>query len=482
MSFADVSRRSGAAVNEYTDTSYQKTIISASNKYGGAIQGIGSSEPSTEILFPTTALNAAFASTGQATFFGITQSAVQDSVGDNSGFLLKSGGLAEHYPYIDGNIYSGAFANARWVNGATPPSPITAPHSIAYTAKNGEQKAYYNGSSLASGSVAVAPSMSSGRFASGAAGSVYGWFFFAAFWDRILSPSEIAALDSNPWVLFKKSPRILYFPSAGGGGATITGDSGSYTLTGTAATLKAGRKLAADSGTYNLTGTAAALKVGRKLTADSGTYTLTGTAVAFKRGYALGAESGTYTVSGTSVNLKAGRKLTADSGSYALTGTDVTLNYSPAGSYNLTAESGTYTLTGTAATLKVSRKLTADSGTYALTGTAAGLAKGVRLTAESGSYTLTGSNVAFARTYVLTAESGAYTLTGTSAGLTWSGAPVVEVPTNGGPSIYGKPVFREKQFRKEYEEQVKRIEDEKRLARILREDEEITVIMALMAA
>lgn len=305
---------------------------------------------------------------------------------------------------------------------------------------------------------------------------------YFSIWDRVLSDAEMRAFNADPWQMVVRRPRILYFTSAGGGGATITGDSGSYTLTGTAATLKAGRKLAADSGTYNLTGTAAALKVGRKLTADSGTYTLTGTAVAFKRGYALGAESGTYTVSGTSVNLKAGRKLTADSGSYALTGTDVTLNYSPAGSYNLTAESGTYTLTGTAATLKVSRKLTADSGTYALTGTAAGLAKGVRLTAESGSYTLTGSNVAFARTYVLTAESGAYTLTGTSAGLTWSGAPVVEVPTNGGPSIYGKPVFREKQFRKEYEEQVKRIEDEKRLARILREDEEIICIMALMAA
>jgi hypothetical protein len=303
----------------------------------------------------------------------------------------------------------------------------------------------------------------------------------AAF-SQALSDPEMQEITAAPWgELISKKPRILYFNVAGGG-ATITGDSGSYTLTGTAATLKAGRKLAADSGTYNLTGTAATLKVGRKLTADSGTYTLTGTAVAFKRGYALGAESGTYTVSGTSVNLKAGRKLTADSGSYTLTGTDVTLNYSPAGSYNLTAESGTYTLTGTAATLKVSRKLTADSGAYTLTGTDVTLSKGVKLTADSGSYTLTGSNVAFARTYVLTAESGAYTLTGTSAGLTWSGAPVVEVPTNGGPSIYGKPVFREKQFRKEYEEQVKRIEDEKRLARILREDEEITVIMALMAA
>lgn len=243
-----------------------------------------------------------------------------------------------------------------------------------------------------------------------------------------------------------------------------------------------GYTLAADSGSYTLTGTAASLIVGRKLAADSGSYSLSGTAAAFKRGYALTADSGSYTLSGTTVSLTAGRKLAADSGSYTLTGTDVTLNYSPAGSYNLTAESGTYTLTGTAATLKVSRKLTADSGAYPLTGTDVTLSKGVKLTADSGSYTLSGSNVAFSRTYVLTAESGAYTLTGTSAGLTWSGAPVVEAPTNGGPSIYGKPVFREKQFRKEYEEQVKRIEDEKRLARILREDEEITVIMALMAA
>ena len=243
-----------------------------------------------------------------------------------------------------------------------------------------------------------------------------------------------------------------------------------------------GYTLAADSGSYTLTGTAASLIVGRKLAADSGSYSLSGTAAAFKRGYALTADSGSYTLSGTTVSLTAGRKLAADSGSYTLTGTDVTLNYSPAGSYNLTAESGTYTLTGTAATLKVSRKLTADSGAYPLTGTDVTLSKGVKLTADSGSYTLTGSNVSLARTYVLTAESGSYALTGTSAGLTWSGAPVVEVPTNGGPSIYGKPVFREKQFRKEYEEQVKRIEDEKRLARILREDEEITVIMALMAA
>lgn len=282
----------------------------------------------------------------------------------------------------------------------------------------------------------------------------------AAF-SQALSDPEMQAITAAPWgELVRKQPRILYFTAPSGGGATIAGDSGTYALTGSDVSLKAGRKLAADSGSYSLSGTDAA----------------------FKRGYALVASSGTYTVSGTAVSLKAGRKLAADSGSYTLTGTDATLTYAPAGGYNLTAESGSYSLTGTAATLKVSRKLSADSGAYSLTGTTATLAKGVRMAAASGSYTLTGSNVSFARTYVLTAESGSYTLTGTSAGLTWSGAPVVEVPTNGGPSIYGKPVFREREFRREYEEQVKRIEDEKRLARILREDEEITVIMALMAA
>ena len=404
------------------------------------------------------------------------------SAGNNSQLGIGMG------PITGSSIYAVNRANGA---GSTELEPsITIPYSAIWAitgtlGSGAAAKAYKNGVYFAnvaqsgSGTFSQSTSRTFDSYLSSSSGKASAWNYK---FNRILPPEEIRELSNAPYQILVKTPRILYFTAPSGGGATITGDSGSYTLTGTAATLKAGRKLAADSGTYNLTGTAAALKVGRKLTADSGTYTLTGTAVAFKRGYALGAESGTYTVSGTSVNLKAGRKLTADSGSYALTGTDVTLNYSPAGSYNLTAESGTYTLTGTAATLKVSRKLTADSGTYALTGTAAGLAKGVRLTAESGSYTLTGSNVAFARTYVLTAESGAYTLTGTSAGLTWSGAPVVEVPTNGGPSIYGKPVFREKQFRKEYEEQVKRIEDEKRLARILREDEEITVIMALMAA
>jgi Ca2+-binding RTX toxin-like protein len=174
--------------------------------------------------------------------------------------------------------------------------------------------------------------------------------------------------------------------------------------------------------------------------------------------------------------------LAAESGSYALTGTDVTLTYQTAGNYTLTADSGSYTLSGTDATLKVSRVLTAEAGTYALTGTDVTLSRGRTLTAESGAYAVTGTAAAFSRTYVLGAESGAYTLTGNDAGLTWSAAPVVDVPTHGGASIYGKPVFREAEFRREYEREVSRIENERIRAIQMREDEEIVIIMAALAA
>lgn len=49
---------------------------------------------------------------------------------------------------------------------------------------------------------------------------------FTAYWDnRALSGSEVSALSENPWQIFRKKARIIYFPSAGGGGATIAGDS-----------------------------------------------------------------------------------------------------------------------------------------------------------------------------------------------------------------------------------------------------------------
>ena len=188
-------------------------------------------------------------------------------------------------------------------------------------------------------------------------------------------------------------------PAASGGASyTLTADSGTFTLTGTAADLDADRKLAAASGSFTLTGTAADLDADRRLVAASGTFALTGTDVSLLTGLRLTAESGTFTLTGTAADLDADRKLTAASATFTLTGTAADLD----ADRKLTAASGTFTLTGTAADLDADRKLTAASGTFTLTGT------DVTLTYDAGA--------------VLTAESASYVLTGTAVTLTYAPA------------------------------------------------------------
>jgi hypothetical protein len=86
--------------------------------------------------------------------------------------------------------------------------------------------------------------------------------------------------------------------------------------------------LVADSGSFTLSGTAATLKRALKLTADSGAYTESGTAASLLRGLKLVAGGGTYTETGTAATLKRGLRLTAGGGSYSISGTAATLSYS----------------------------------------------------------------------------------------------------------------------------------------------------------
>lgn len=133
----------------------------------------------------------------------------------------------------------------------------------------------------------------------------------------------------------------------GGSPYTMTADSGSFTLTGNATGLQAGRKMVAASATYTLTGNASTLTVARKLAAATGSFTLTGNAA----------------------GLKAARKLVAASGAFTLTGNAATLTYTPAGyTYTMSAAAGTFTLTGNATALQVARKMTAGTGGFTLTG------------------------------------------------------------------------------------------------------------------
>jgi hypothetical protein len=181
---------------------------------------------------------------------------------------------------------------------------------------------------------------------------------------------QAADISRNPWQIFRAPPRFYFAPSGGATAYTLTADSGEFALTGTGATLAAGRVLPADSGAFALTGTDATLTRGRVLAADSGSYALTGTAA----------------------TLAVGHVLSADSGSIQLTGTDVTLDYTPVGgpTYTLTADSGSFAATGTAAVLAVGHVLSADSNSIVLTGTDATLTLGgaVLFTPEELAYIL----------------------------------------------------------------------------------------------
>jgi len=290
-------------------------------------------------------------------------------------------------------------------------------------------------------------------------------------------------------------------------GTLVVALAGSYTLTGTAATLRRGFIVSAAAGSYALTGSDATLVkavAGKTLTADAGSYSLTGSSANLLRGRVVSAGAGSYALTGSTANLLYGRKVVAGSGSYALTGTDASLKYgravsAGAGSYALTgaaaslefgrlvsAGAGAYTLTGTAASLKYGRVVSAGAGSYSFTGTAASLFYGRVVSAEAGSYSLTGTDASLiyapagakilaagAGSYSLTgfsaglilsrkvtAEAGSYSLTGTDASLVYSAVPQPTVARGGGWLEPKQVEKARKKAEREKREAWKRLEDD----------------------
>lgn len=217
-----------------------------------------------------------------------------------------------------------------------------------------------------------------------------GWQNYAIVYNKALSAEEVKDRNLSKFSILAAQPRRIYV-SSGSTSYTLTAASGSFSVTGTAATLKYGRALSADSGSFAVTGAAATLRKGYSLQAASGSFAATGTAATLRYGRVIQASGATFQVSGTAASLKYGRVLAAAPGAFQITGTDATLTYGTAGSYTLTAQSGSFSVSGTDATLRYGRKLSADSGSFAFTGTAATLRYARRVIAESGTFSITGT-------------------------------------------------------------------------------------------
>lgn len=266
------------------------------------------------------------------------------------------------------------------------------------------------------------------------------------------------------------------FAGTAGGEFSLAADSGSFTLTGTAAALEANREVAGESGSFALTGTDSTLLYNQRPSASSSSIASNGltVTVVWTEAVDIGAggngglslvmsggtadatyvsgdgadtyvftsdrvikvgETGTLLYSqpgdgfedstGLDVTSFFGFPLTngstvnaytmaADTDSYLLGGTDVSLVLTG----GLTAESGTFTLTGTDVSIPHSAYMLAEMGVIQMDADDVNFDTGIRLDAESGSFALTGTDVAFSRSYVaLTAESGTFSLSGTAASL-----------------------------------------------------------------
>jgi len=213
---------------------------------------------------------------------------------------------------------------------------------------------------------------------------------------------------------------------------TLTCAAGSYSLTGTNATLthtpaSQNLTLACNAGTYSLTGTNADLTVTRHytLSCEAGSYALTGTNADFEvtRHYTLGCSSGSYSLTSSAVDfvLQRNYSLECSAGSYALSGTNADLVLQR--NYVLECSAGSYSLTGADVSFAIQRNysLVCSAGSYSLTGTDTTfeVKRNYTLACGTGSYNLTGSDISFEETkfYTLTCDSGSYLLSGTNATL-----------------------------------------------------------------
>jgi hypothetical protein len=214
-------------------------------------------------------------------------------------------------------------------------------------------------------------------------------FFLALSWDRALSIPEAAAIQENPWQIFKPGIRRSYFlPLAP---STLSADPGAYNITGLAATLATTRELSANSGSYSITGSAATLEKTIPFVASPGAYSLVGSAATLARSSFLSADSGQYDLTGAAATLFRSIPLSADAGSYQID--------------------------GKAASLTQAKQLSANSGSYQVDGQAATFIRTYNLLAVAGAFNLTGSDASLLTERPLSANAGAYSINGVAASL-----------------------------------------------------------------
>lgn len=249
---------------------------------------------------------------------------------------------------------------------------------------------------------------------------------------KVIGPVVLPNNRVGPMALRRRTKRtpLLLSSNVAAVSYILTADPGSVVITGTAAQLEHATIVVAASGTYTISGTAATFKL--NMPAAAGVYTITGTVASLLKKSVLVAASGSVLVTGTAAGLLKKSVLTADPGSVVINGTAASLRKG----VTLLATAGSVLITGTAATLLKKSVLVAASGTVAITGTAAALKKASRVTADPGSVLINGTAATLRLGKAIVAAAGAYIINGTAATLR---AAHVLAATSGVFTINGTP-------------------------------------------
>lgn len=170
-------------------------------------------------------------------------------------------------------------------------------------------------------------------------------------WPRPFAPS--------PWGHFtnqRSTNRLSYATQS----YALISSNGSYTVTGTAASLLEGHILSATAGAVDWNVFAVNLNRGRTLVSDVGSFVFTSPSANFT--IVMPATSGSWVWTGSSSAGATQHFITASDGSYVITGTNAALISSKA------AFPGSYTWTGSIATLRYSGELFSGRGGILLLG------------------------------------------------------------------------------------------------------------------
>ncbi len=130
---------------------------------------------------------------------------------------------------------------------------------------------------------------------------------------------------SRTWAAFLLS----FKPAPSGTAYTLVADGASFGITGIVQPVNAQRVVAVTTGTYILTGVAATLAKTRLLVAEAGAYAISGVDQMLVSARSFAAAAGAYTLSGKAAVLLKTRLLPSNTGSYSISGHQAALVWKP---------------------------------------------------------------------------------------------------------------------------------------------------------